>query len=82
MEMTRTGSRERAVMERALALGERASRYLGEACGASAAEIDLAAAAKLVQAAHRDLTPEARMLELQALVRRWVRAGRPGRRAA
>ena len=73
MEHFEAARDERVLMERALALCERASRYLELSCGATPAEIDLVGVGMLARAAHRQATPEARMCELQALVRRWVR---------
>jgi len=71
------GAPARAQMDRTLALCDEVSRFLEQTCGTSAAEIDLVGVGLLTRAAHRELTPEARMCELQALVRRWVHESPP-----
>ncbi len=69
------GLAEHELMERTLALCDEVTRFLERTRGTTPAEIDLVGVGLLTRAAHRGLTPEARMCELQALVRRWVHGG-------
>ncbi len=75
MTISGPGLAERALMERTLTLCDEVTRFLERTRGTTPAEIDLVGVGLLTRAAHRGLTPEARMCELQALVRRWVHDG-------
>jgi hypothetical protein len=65
---------ERTLMQRAIRRADLVAAFLEQSWRMTPAEVDLLAVGLMARAAHREPTPEARLCELQAMVRRWARA--------